>query len=260
MPDLRALNMLGGGYCTTVDADDYVREGYIDCLTALLDKNEEYDYILLNNYLNTPGTKEFHLERPGVREKVVTDKEQLVEWVLTRGEGAIWNKIFKTSIMKQISLDTSMEKNITYGDDLLLNLIYVGRAEVRNAYISSMACYYHYVDSAISVCGNLKMKKALADYIRLNLEFDRILNNEICISNQKLLSYIMLNRIRSISKYARSLRRNQELDHNCIGKYLMEINRNLRKYRPTTIKQLCYVIDFRLMLIGIRQRNYVKRK
>lgn len=215
-----------------------------------MDKKAEYDYILLNNYLNAPGTKEFYLERSGAREKVVTDKERLVEWVLTRGEGAIWNKIFRTSVMKQIALDVPIEKCITYGDDLLLNLIYVGREEVEKAYISSEACYYHYVDSATSVCGNLKLKEALSDYIRLNLEFERILNNEICITNPKLLSHIMLNRIRSISKYARRLRSDHDLN-NCSEEYILEIKRNLKKYRPTTIKQLCYVIDFWLMSTGI---------
>lgn len=238
-----------GEYCTTVDADDYVKDSYIDDLTKLLDKNKGYDYILLNNYLNTPGTDEFHLERTEEREKEVTDKEQLIEWVLVKGEGAIWNKIFNTSIIYKISLDMPIENCITYGDDLLLNLMYLSRKEVRKAYISSVACYCHYVDSAVSVCGNLKIKKALTDHIRLNLEFERILNTELQISNQKLLSYIMLNRIRSISKFARKVRNSGEMLDDYTKENIKIIKNNIKKYETVSIKQFAYKIDFLLTFL-----------
>lgn len=240
-----------GTYCTTVDADDYVSDSYIDELTKILDKHKEYDYILLNNFLNVPGTDKFHLERSGEREKEVIDKEQLIEWILVKGEGAIWNKIFDTSIMCKIALDIPRENGITYGDDLLLNLMYLSRNEVRKTYISDNACYYHYVDSAVSVCGNLKTEKALTDHIVLYFEIERILNMELHIKNQKLLSYIMLNRIRSISKYARKVQGYEGALNDCIRENIKTIQNNIKKYRPASIKQLAYKIDFWLLSLSV---------
>ena len=141
------VKLAKGEFCTYCDSDDYVAEDYFDQLTEIL-KNKA-DLYVLNNYLSEFESGQYWPEDHGFADGS-TDICEIRKKIMSMQMGAVWNKVYKTDLLKKAVEDVSLRMNLC--DDSYINMMYL--TEASTVYVSKTAVYYHVIDSRSSVCAN----------------------------------------------------------------------------------------------------------
>lgn len=218
-----------GEFITFVDADDMVDENYfINFERAICN---DADFYLLNNKLINPFKDELYIEKDFFNDGYI-EKKLVERWVLTNKAGAVWDKIYKTSIIKAAVENLNLK--IVFGDDIFINTVYL--RNVDKIYCQNSSSYIHNRNSSTSVCKQYTFKKleeidVLASYILKNYDFkDDDLKN-------LFWSIVVYNYLETIEKLLRS---NEKQDiytcMNSLPSYKM-LNED---YKPHGLKNKVY--------------------
>ena len=149
------LKLAQGTYIGFVDADDYVENNYFDTLYQTAEKYQ-LD-ITVCNYFSSQAGFAFTSKSP-FREQVVYESENIKKDILPyfishEAMNAIWNKLYRTSLIKANGL--LFPKGVALGEDGWFNSFCF--AKVTNVYFLSYAGY-HYIDVSGSATRNLMGK------------------------------------------------------------------------------------------------------
>lgn len=136
-----------GEFCTYCDSDDYVSEDYFEQMDKIV--RHKSDLYVLNNYLYEVKSGQCRPEYHGFNDGS-TDILEIKKKIISMQMGAVWNKIYKTALLKKAVEGISLRMNLC--DDSYINMMYL--TEISTVYISTKAIYYHVVDSESSVCAN----------------------------------------------------------------------------------------------------------
>ncbi len=148
----QALEIAAGEFVTFVDSDDWAVENYYEILDYLTHKYTADLYVCC------------------AYKKVGNNPPQIWDMSYTSGEyfdlepiynlvgrrycyPALWNKIFKNSIIKENSI--RFNTDIIFSEDVFFNLEYV--KYISSVYMTKLAIYHYYINSA-SVTFNQKLK------------------------------------------------------------------------------------------------------
>ena len=201
-----------GEYITFADADDSIDDEYFNNFEKAI-KNDA-DYYFLNNKLFNSDNGELYLEKDFIKNGYI-DKKQAIEWILTNKAGAVWDKIYKTTLMKEVTKNLTLK--IVFGEDVFINTIYLKNAN--KIYCENSSSYIHNRDSLTSVCKQYTYKKLdeidilssfilkkfdFKDYEGLKSKFSSIVvynyletTNNLLIINTKQDIYTYLNTLES---------------------------------------------------------------
>ena len=165
----KGISLANGYYITFIDADDMIEDQYFDDFEGTI-KNDA-DFFLLNNKLILEGDKKSFIEKDFLKTGNI-DKKIVEKWIIGNKVGAVWDKIFKTEILKSVLDEEAIA--INFGDDILLNLQYLERCS--KVYCENSSSYIHYMDSFTSVCKAISFKRLheiddLYFFIFNNIEF-----------------------------------------------------------------------------------------
>lgn len=106
------LRKITGDYVIQVDADDYVEQGYIE---ALVEKGLQTDAdLVLCDYTVIDGqeTRQQHLPQ------LASSEDLLCKMLTGEVHSALWNKLFKRTVVETIGLNANVVKNM-YDDKVL---------------------------------------------------------------------------------------------------------------------------------------------
>ena len=241
---MRGFLMATGTYCTTVDADDYVSDDYVDIINNLLKHNEDIDYFLFNNFRNDLGPEIFIKERV-ISEMKTSDKHILLKQIVFENESGIWNKVFRTDLMKETAKVLQPYYSVIYGDDQIINVAYIQNSMVKRAIIKDVAVYYHYKE--MGVTGNKRIAKCLVDTIKLMQYYDEIVLQDSKYE-KRVSSDIIYNIVRSIAALVR--RMNEEKKEIIIEKTnLLNVKKKMKKYKIYRLNHLLSKIYFEIIML-----------
>lgn len=141
-----------GEYITFVDADDMVENEYFLNFENAI-KNDA-DLFILNNKLIAENGKNTYIEKKFLKSGYI-DICTVEKWVIGNKSGAVWDKIFKTKLLKNVMNEITMK--IDFGDDILINLLYL---KVCKKIICKNYCsYIHNKNSSTSICKLFTMQR-----------------------------------------------------------------------------------------------------
>ncbi|MCR4746316.1 MAG: glycosyltransferase family 2 protein [Lachnospiraceae bacterium] len=240
-----------GKYSLTIDSDDLIAKDYFTEIEKLLKEKKEYDFYFLNNFRNRKNSNDFKVERLRRENYCLGSKSEAAKLIILNGEAAVWNKIFKSSILKKVIHDiesSEINPGIIYGDDQMINILYLRDDMVKKIYVSDLAVYYHYQDSETSICRTPNYKRLLDDEIELFFIFEKTLNNKAFSDmNYSSKSKIIMETVKGIAAVFIKLRLKQVIDKD----YRLEELRNIRliskNYKAQSIKQRIYKLYAVLM-------------
>jgi glycosyltransferase involved in cell wall biosynthesis len=107
------LNIAQGDYVTFVDGDDWVDEDYVSYFLSAAEKYHSEIVLNKNNY------REGHWKTKDRCTEI--QSEQVIEWIyLGKIFVAVWNKMYKTSFLKEHNLH--FDESIWYGEGMLFNI------------------------------------------------------------------------------------------------------------------------------------------
>lgn len=148
------LEKANGEYVMFVDADDYVKKNFIEKMVSALE-TAKCDMCICSYlrvvYNDCYPIKEF--QKGGI----VSRNKYLIDTLKDPGHhyfGVIWNKIFKTDIIRNNNIRFS--KDITLGEDFVFSLEYLRYAKKVNV-IEDKLIYYCYQD--VNTLSRIKEKK-----------------------------------------------------------------------------------------------------
>lgn len=133
----KGIEIAKGEYIGFVDGDDYIEENMYEVLYKNLIQFD-VDISMCNYYIVKNNQKSFHKHdiKKGI---LINDKKEFLELLnLNYYRGFLWNKLFKTKMLKQIRL----KEDIYVCEDLLLIVQIFNNCE---RYYFDNNCYYNYV-------------------------------------------------------------------------------------------------------------------
>lgn len=225
-------------YITFADADDNVDSDYF----VNFEKAIKYDadLYLLNNKLVNSNNDRSYVEKNFITDGYI-DKKQAIRWILTNKAGAVWDKIYKTSIIKEAAKHLTLK--IVFGEDVFINMIYADKANI--IYCQDSSSYIHKRDSATSVCKQYTYKKLdeidlLSSYILKNFNFRTYIGLET-----EFLSIVIYNYLETIDNL---LIANKKKDVYAYLNSLESYNMIRDSYKPKGLKnKIYYLILFNQM-------------
>lgn len=244
--------MATGAYCTTVDADDYVTKDYVGQINNLIKRNEDIDYFLFNNYRNDMGPEVFNKER-AISEMEISDKVLLLKKIVFEHECAIWNKVFRTTLMKETAKELEPYYSVIYGEDQIINVAYMQNGLMKRALIKDIAVYYHYKE--MGVTGQKKIEKCFDDAIKLLQYYDEIVFRNKKYDN-RLSSQIIDIMVRSIAGLTRRMT-NEEIKDD--KSKLLKVLKIMKKYKIYRFNQLLSRVYLRLEIL-IKYNGFKQQK
>lgn len=145
------IDIAKGEYIIFIDGDDWVEPDYISYFVNLVEKYKCEIGMNLNNFSEHNNKSSDN--------KYIISSEKAIEWIyLEKIFVAVWNKIYKTSLLKQYKI--IFDESIWYGEGMLFNIDCL--QNVKNVAIGEK-CVYHQVsnpDSAMrkfnvesNICG-----------------------------------------------------------------------------------------------------------
>lgn len=142
-----ALNHLDSRFVTFVDSDDYVEKDYLATLMKPFRKYKNVDLSICGYFKEDESGK---VILKGVSNKEILSQKQVLRdiFISASFEGFLWNKLFKTSIIKNNNL--KFRDDVTLAEDLLFCCEYSNY--IKEAYVNFNPVY-HYVmqtDSALN--------------------------------------------------------------------------------------------------------------
>lgn len=132
------IDIATGEYITFVDSDDYIEENLYEKLIEKIE-NENIDIAMCNFYMEL-NSKDTRIN--GENKEMVLDKGKILDYMFLPDYycGFVWNKIYKTDIIKSNNL--RFDNNIFICEDMLFNCQYIGKIE-KGFYTT--AKLYHYI-------------------------------------------------------------------------------------------------------------------
>lgn len=247
----KGISQALGEFITFVDADDIVDDEYfINFERAVCN---EADYYILNNKLVNPINNEWYVEKDFLRDGYIK-KEAVERWILTNKAGAVWDKIYKTSLMKFAAENLNMK--IVFGDDVFINMVYL--KNVNKIFCQDSSSYVHNKNSTTSVCKQYSYNKldeinTLALYILNSLKNTNDLKNEFS-------SIVVYNYLETVNNLLKS---NKKKDiYNYINS-LQSYQIIKKEYQPHGIKNKVYyyflfskITGFMKILFEIKNKRY----
>ena len=201
------LEKVSGRYVMFVDADDYVETNFCSLMIDKIDKG--------NNGLascgalaeNEYGHSEYEI---GAGDKKLKTKMECLLSVLGKDgmSGALWNKIFLNSIIKQNGM--KFDQNISSGEDLLFICQYVSYI---NSACSCSEKLYHYVLMSSSL-SHTNLKKTGFNYKRLSEEQAYVRIQEMYYNISTIQDQLKLNLVNYYCTILKELYRCQQIDKN----------------------------------------------
>lgn len=151
----RGIEFAQGKYMLFVDADDYVKENYVECLVNALEESPSAQ-IAVCGYNR--------IKQGQITNAYVIDHEMNIEELYRRifAENTIlsgcWNKIFITEVVKnnKLQFDTSLH----VGEDMLFVAKYLILVDNHYTYIPIALYYYRYNSKSALKSVQFNMKKA----------------------------------------------------------------------------------------------------
>lgn len=198
-----------GEFITFLDADDTIDDEYFVNFEHAVSHNA--DYYILNNKLVSQN-EELYKEKDFLKDGYI-EKEIATRWVLTNKAGAVWDKIYKTNLIKEVV--KKLKLKIVFGDDVFINIIYLENVDM--IYCQNSSSYIHNRNSLTSVCKQYTYKRLdeidlLSFYILKNFDFKDNLNlkNEFCsivVYNyiETICNLMKVNEIKEIYAYLDTL-------------------------------------------------------
>lgn len=168
------LKKITGEYFIFVDSDDIVSPVYIERLMKSL-KSTDSDIaccgftVIKNKFTRSKKLKKHY---------TLTRKNALNEMVLGKdGHFMVWNKLTKTSLIKDIEFD----RDLNYGEDFVY-VFKLLQKEIKVSYISNKLYFYRLRKGSISSKGVTESKKRFLDRM---IEME---NNPVYLSDKPVLS------------------------------------------------------------------------
>lgn len=141
----QALKMITGDLITFIDSDDYISDNYFSTIMQIYNENNEPDLINFGFYSEVEDEKFKVLSSDEIKYKNVyyKNKEELNKDLVELWDNTmlynIWNKVYKTKIIKDNNL-TFIKEN--WGEDVIFNKEYL---MLTNTMYNSEYCFYHYI-------------------------------------------------------------------------------------------------------------------
>lgn len=157
------IDIATGEYITFVDSDDYIEENLYEKLIEKIE-NENIDIAMCNFYmeLNSIDTR-----NNSENKEMVLDRGKILDYMFLPDYycGFVWNKIYKTDIIKSNNL--RFDNNIFICEDMLFNCQYISKIE-KGSYTT--AKLYHYIqrtNSSYNTKYNERWKTVIQAYEKM---------------------------------------------------------------------------------------------
>lgn len=133
-----------GEYVGFLDADDLLREDYVERIYNVVTANRNIDVICFNFYEwseKNSEIKEIIKEPYKIYDSKETRKEVLKQIVEGTLPGAMWSKVFRTDFINDIEINTEYVIHSRYGEDAYQSFNYIGVAE-QIVFLNDALYYY----------------------------------------------------------------------------------------------------------------------
>lgn len=142
-----------GEYITFVDADDYVVDNYYQLIKQLIETNDA-DFYICCAYKHEENDEKYRSWDLSGKPGIYSDLEEIYNLVGIRYVfPVVWNKIFKTSIIKTNLI--LFDEGLIFGEDTLFNIEY---SENVKSFCMSKLAIYHYMVNLNSATFKQKLK------------------------------------------------------------------------------------------------------
>ena len=146
-----AIHYASGEYLLFVDSDDWVDENYVNNLyLALTSTNSDMSACL---FCKTDGTKKRRFFDKNV--EIVEDKKFYYALTEENYAGYAWNKMFKTSIIKENQIEFDLD--IALGEDSVFTAKYIAQSK-KVAFIKQDLYYYFFRKGSVTHSAKMGLK------------------------------------------------------------------------------------------------------
>lgn len=231
------LKKVKGDYISFVDADDFLE---VNMFSKMIYSLKDEDLIVCNFYIvDEKGNKENGKSIPNV---ILNKNETLIELLLNRLIiGALWNKLFKKSILENVEFNTSY----TIGEDLLFEFFAINNSK-KIKFISDKLYNYYVNSNNVTSTSNYK-------------KWDQVI--EICniirksISDKELIQYMDIKEFKTYRLIIEKLLKSKKIksdDINMLKIYFKNSKKFLKvflKNKSINVKEKIYTM---ILLIKAR--------
>ena len=134
------LEKATGKYILFIDADDYLKENYIEKMLEDIEKYEltvcSYSFV----YEDKNKIQEQKFSEKLKNTSLAIPKDDFIKLYHTQLLNLVWNKIYRADIIKKNNI--RFDENITKGEDLLFNLDYISHMNTDIKIINESLYYY----------------------------------------------------------------------------------------------------------------------
>lgn len=241
-----------GEYCCFVDADDAVTKDYFKVLDHA-SKVSQADILLFDFEMINENGNRLDLDTDELLEAGKVSKSRILELLILSRINAMWNKAYRRTLFKYVSL-SDVEMGVRIGEDLLMNIPLVEHAET---FFYSAERIYQYRKNRSSISYNIGKRSIMDVDVTRNAVYQCMVRLGIDTEHNRKLFYEQY-----LEEVGRELRyTNQKQDLNAFKqiseaehmvkaeKYLK--NSNIPKWKKVELK-LFYEKKWRIMSIYCR--------
>ena len=160
------LDSVRGDYCSFIDADDWAEANMIELMLKEA-TTKDADIVICDYYIEKKIVKYRKCENIPYE---INSETYLQEILLGRSFSVLWNKLFKTSVLKKNRFYPP--KLLTYEDTMFLIKTLLDHPKI--SYIQE--ALYHYTENIFSITHNLT-EKSLKERLVFFNEVDKILSD-----------------------------------------------------------------------------------
>ena len=161
-----ALDLAKGKYIQFVDSDDYITK---DSTEILVNSIEKYNTdMVITHYYRV--VKKYFSKKGDIKTRSVLNKLDFAEFMLKDPAnyyyGVLWNKLFKTSIIRKYNL--KMDEDLKWCEDFVFNMQYI--LHIKNIVAIPKPIYYYIktdnslVANSLNVPDIINMKFTIFEY------------------------------------------------------------------------------------------------
>lgn len=155
-----------GDYITFVDSDDYIENDMYEILVNNIEENNADISVCKSRIIYENSNEKITDEK---NEKKLLLKEDAIESLICNMDNAVWNKLYKYEIIKNIRFN----ENITHGEDFYFNLQAFKNCEL---IIYDNRCKYNYIKRGNSITTSMFSIKSFDEVKSKDLIYEYILN------------------------------------------------------------------------------------